>query len=95
VAVLLKGFGEQSIFSCESLQNEKDISTRGFTGLEFELGPCTVPVKGRVFTRIVNGDRQMYLALVLYMGQDDNVSRFINSFTITDTRPQKSTKSTK
>jgi len=95
VGALLKGFGEVSAFSCESLQNEKDISMRGFTGLEFELGSCTVPLKGRVFTRIVDGDRQMYLALVLYMGEDDNVSRFINSFTITEARPQKGTKSTK
>jgi len=68
---------------------------RGFTGLEFELGSCTVPVKARVFTRIINGERQLYLAVVLYMGQDENVNRFINSFTITEARPQKSTKSTK
>ena len=95
VAGFLKGFGQQTAFSCESLENEKDISMRGFTGLEFELGSCTVPVKARVFTRIINGERQLYLAVVLYMGQDDNVSRFINSFTITEARPQKSTKSAK
>jgi endonuclease YncB( thermonuclease family) len=96
VSGLLKGLGEQSAFSCESLQNEKDISMRGFTGLEFELGSCTVPVKARVFTRIINGDeRQVYLALVLYMEKADNVSRFINSFTITEPKPPKGTKSTK
>src|SRR5690349_13207810 len=88
-AGFLKGFGQQSAFSCESLENEKDISMRGFTGLQFDLSSCTVPVKVRVFTRIINGDRQMYLALAVYMGQDDNVNRFINSFTITEARPQK------
>jgi hypothetical protein len=92
-AGFLKGFGQQSAFSCESLENEKDISMRGFTGLQFDLSSCTVPVKVRVFTRIINGDRQMYLALAVYMGQDDNVNRFINSFTITEARPQKGTKS--
>ena len=95
VAGFLRGFGEHTAFSCQSLENEKDISMRGFTGLEFELGSCTVPVKARVFTRIINGERQLYLAVVLYMGQDENVNRFINSFTITEARPQKSTKSTK
>jgi endonuclease YncB( thermonuclease family) len=67
--------------SCE-LQNQKDISMRGFTGLEFETS-CTVPARARVFTRLVNGDRQMYLAIALYMEKDDNINRFINSFTIT------------
>jgi hypothetical protein len=95
VAGFLRGFGEHTAFSCQSLENEKDISMRGFTGLEFELGSCSVPVKARVFTRIINGERQLYLAVVLYMGQDENVNRFINSFTITEARPQKSTKSTK
>jgi endonuclease YncB( thermonuclease family) len=90
VAGFLKGFGQQTAFSCESLQNEKDISMHGFTGLEFELGSCTVPVKARVFTRIINGERQLYLAVVLYMEKDDNVSRFINSFTITSPTKSKS-----
>ena len=92
VAGFLKGFGEHTAFSCQSLENEKDISMRGFTGLEFELGSCTVPVKARVFTRIINGERQLYLAVVLYMGQDDNVNRFINSFTITEATKSKSNK---
>ena len=69
-------------FSCE-LQNEKDISMRDFAGLEFDLTSCTVPAKARVFTRVTsNGERQMYLATVFYMDQDDNVRRFLNSFTI-------------
>lgn len=88
----LKGFGPETAFSCESMQNEKDISMHSFTGLEFDF-KCTVPLKVRVFTRIINGDRQMYMAMVLYMEQDANIKRFINSFTI---RPPASTpKSTK
>lgn len=88
----LRGLGETSAFSCESLQNEKDISMHGFTGLEFALSSCTVPAKMRVFTRIINNDRQIYLAFVLYREQDPNVSRFINSFTITESKSQRSTK---
>ena len=81
-------------FSCE-LQNEKDVSKGDFTGFEFDLTSCTIPARARVFTRVVNGQRQLYLATVFYMDQDPNVSRFINSFTITEGRPQKGTKSTK
>jgi len=87
----LKGFGstvdtiapgQRPAFSCE-LQNEKDISMGGFTGLEFDLSSCTLPAKARVFTRTVDGNRQMYLATVFYMQPDDNVDRFIESFKIT------------
>ena len=89
----LKGFGStfnalypgQPAFLCE-LQNEKDISMGGFTGLEFDLKSCTIPAKARVFTRTINGDRQLYVATVFYLEEDDKVSRFINSFTITPTK---------
>jgi hypothetical protein len=74
--------GQGLNFSCE-LQNEKDISMRGFTGLEFDLTSCTIPARARVFSRAINGDRQMYIATVFYMEQNNNVARFINSFTIT------------
>ncbi|MEN3327538.1 MAG: hypothetical protein V7638_2345 [Acidobacteriota bacterium] len=83
--------GQLSAAPCES-QNEKDISMHDFAGIEFEISSCAVPVKVRVFTRIVNNERQMYLAMVLYKDQDDNVNRFINSFTITPPRTQKSPK---
>ena len=96
---LLKGFGDAferrhpgQRFSCE-LQNEKDISRGGFAGLEFDLTSCTIPAKARVFTKVTgSGDRQMYLATVFYMDQDDNVSRFLNSFTITPPAKSKSPK---
>jgi hypothetical protein len=100
LASFLKGFGftfnalypGQPAFTCE-LQNEKDISMRDFTGLEFDLTSCTIPAKARVFTRVVNNDRQMYLATVFYLDPDDDkVARFINSFTITPPQSQKSTK---
>ena len=86
----LKGFGKryeegkasaQPNFSCEP-ENEKDISTGGYTGLEFDLKSCTIPAKARVFTRVVNNERQMYLGSVFYLEEDPNVARFINSFNI-------------
>ena len=76
------GYPGQLAFSCE-LQNEKDISMRGFTGLEFNLSSCTLPAKARVFTRVIDGNRQLYIATAFYAEPDDNINRFINSFTIT------------
>lgn len=84
----------QPTYSCK-LQNDKDIAMRGFIGREFDLSSCTIPARARVFTRTVNGDRQMYLAIVLYMEQDSNIDRFITSFTITEPKPQKRTKRAK
>ncbi len=68
-------------FSCQ-LENEKDISMGGYTGLEFDLKSCTIPAKARVFTRVVDDERQMYLGAVFYLEEDPNVARFIDSFTI-------------
>jgi len=81
---------QQPVSSCE-LQNQKDISMRGFSGLEFETS-CTIPARARVFTRLVNGDRQMYLAIAVYMEKDDNINRFLNSFTITPPMKSRSQK---
>lgn len=94
----LRGFGSTfdtikpgQHFSCE-LQNEKDVSMRDFTGLEFDLTSCTLPARARVFTRVINGERQLYLATVFYLEPDTNISRFINSFTITAPSKAKSSK---
>ena len=86
--------GKHPDYSCE-LQNEKDISMGGFTGLEFELSHCTIPAKARVFTRIVDDYRQMYFATAFYFEPDPNVDRFINAFAITQPKATKSTKGTK
>lgn len=87
--------GPQPLITCD-LENEKDISMYGYTGLEFDLSSCMVPTKARVFTRIIKGQRQMYIGSVFYVEPNDNVDRFINSFTITaPAGTQKSTKGAK
>jgi len=88
---LHKKAGQHPTFSCE-LQNEKEISMGGFTGLEFDLTSCTIPARARVFTRTIDNERQMYLATVFYLEEDDNVTRFMNSFTITPPAKSKSAK---
>lgn len=83
--------GPQPLLTCE-LENEKDISMHGYSGLEFDLSSCMIPTKARVFTRLINGERQMYIASVFYLEPNDNVDRFINSFTITPPAKAKSVK---
>lgn len=73
--------GRPQSFVCE-LENEKNISQSGFTGSEFDLRTCTVPARARVFTRVVDDLRQMYVAVVFYNEEDENVARFIKSFTV-------------
>jgi endonuclease YncB( thermonuclease family) len=77
--------GLETTFVCQ-LEGEKNISTSGFTGSEFELKSCTVPGRARAFTRVVDGQRQMYVAVAFYMEDDANVTRFLNSFTVTPTQ---------
>jgi hypothetical protein len=73
--------GRPQSFLCE-LRNEKNISQSGYTGSEYDLSSCTVPARARAFTRVVDDQRQMYLAVVFYMQEDENVTRFIKSFTV-------------
>ncbi|HEV2833767.1 MAG TPA: thermonuclease family protein [Pyrinomonadaceae bacterium] len=85
VAGFLKGVGEgyesraKTSFGCD-LQNEKNVSMNGFTGSEFDL-PCKLPGKLRAFTKVVNGQRQMYVGAAFSLQEDSNVTRFLKSFT--------------
>ena len=83
----LKGVGQGyqsaggSRFSCV-LGSDKTLSIAGYTGHEFDMPGCTVPARLRVFTKVVNSQRQMYVGVVFYPQADPNVSRFIQSFTV-------------
>jgi len=68
-------------FSCER-QREKNVSMNGYTGREFDFASCSVPLRVRAFTRVVGDERELFFAGVLYSEEEDeNVARFINSFT--------------
>lgn len=68
-------------FSCD-LENEKNVSMNGFSGSEFDLKSCTVPVKLKIYTRLMGKQRKAYVAIAFYMEESPNVDRFINSFVI-------------
>ena len=84
----MKGFGDgyqrrnNSAFSCE-LEDGRSFSAGGYSASEYDLSTCTVPAKLRAFTRVVNGGRQMYLGAVFFASPaDQNISRFMQSFTV-------------
>lgn len=81
--------GRPQSFVCE-LQNEKNISQGGYTGSEYEMNSCTVPARARAFTRLVDDQRQMYIAIVFSLQEDENATRFIKSFTIGAAQKSKS-----
>jgi micrococcal nuclease len=76
-----KTVGGPAQFLC-ALENATSISTNGYTGSEFNLRSCTIPARARAFTRVVDDQRQMYIAVAFYMEEDANVMRFIKSFTV-------------
>lgn len=89
VGNFIRGFGvgyervKNKEFSCE-MEGERRFSTGGFIATEYDLPSCSIPAKVRAYTRVVGGDRQMYIGAVFYTKDEDpNVSRFIKSFTIT------------
>ncbi|MCA1577658.1 MAG: thermonuclease family protein [Acidobacteria bacterium] len=96
VRKFLEGFGEgykqktQQAFTCE-LEGETRSAINGYSRSEFELASCTIPAKVRVYTRVTRGNRQMYVGAVFYVEEDDNISRFIQSFTVSTSKPKSRT----
>ena len=62
--------------------NEKFTSVGGLPALEFELASCVLQGRVRLVTKLVNGKRRMYVLGALFLNEDDNVSRFLNSLAI-------------
>ena len=81
-----------SEFSCD-MEGERRFTAGGFSASEYDLPSCTIPAKVRAYSRVVGDDRQMYVAAVFYNKEEDaNVSRFMKSFTITNTTKSKAPK---
>ena len=83
-----KETGEQ--FSCGAVPETK-ISMNGYVGREFDLTSCTLPAKARVYLRRNDDYIQIYMALTVFLRPDDNVARFLNSFTVGSPQKKKST----
>jgi len=66
---------------CES-SSQHNISIGGYTGREYDLSQCPLPSRMRLFTKVVGNERQVYGGIVLFKEEDDNVSRFLKSFTV-------------
>lgn len=88
-----KGYerADRSEFSCPT-RSEYNVSMNGYAGREYDLSSCTLPTRARAFTRVVDEQRQMIVAMVFYGDEDPNVSRFIKSFTVGSTQQTKSRK---
>ena len=70
-------------FKCEP-RTLRIPSSSGYKGIEFDLSSCTVPSRLRMYTKIVDDQRQVYIATVAYSEDDaENAARFMKSFTIT------------
>lgn len=88
---LNQGLGPNVSASCGAT-NEKYISITGLPAVEFELGSCPLRGRARIVTKLVNGQRQVYVLAALYMNEDDNVPRFLNSLAVdgaANTKPRR------
>ena len=77
------GFGNAGggSFQCEP-SAQRNISSAGYAGREFDLTKCTVPGMTRIYTKVVGNERQIYAGLVFYKEEDDNVTRFLKSLSV-------------
>jgi len=69
-------------FNCQP-RGRKNISQNGYTGFEYDLSGCPYPTYMRMYTRVTGNTRKLYVATVVYGEEDENVMRFLKSFTIT------------
>jgi hypothetical protein len=73
--------GGESGFKCEP-RGQKNVSQNGYTGFEYNLTACTVPSRVRIYTKVVDDKREIYIATVVFGEEDENVGRFLKSFTV-------------
>ena len=73
--------GDRGSFFCGK-KREKDISISGYTGREYDMSSCSLPTRARAFTKVVDDRRQMYVGMVFYGDEDENVGKFIRSFAV-------------
>jgi len=70
----------------------KSISMNGYAGKEFDLSSCPLPFKARVYIRKSGNYLHVYMAAAAYLQEDENVNRFLESFTIGSLQKSKSRK---
>jgi endonuclease YncB( thermonuclease family) len=72
----------RSDFKCQS-PTKKNIVQNGYQGVEIGEASCGIPWRARMFTKVVNNERVLYLAIAAYAEEDvANVTRFMKSFTV-------------
>jgi endonuclease YncB( thermonuclease family) len=71
----------QQQFPCDAGPG-KNISMNGYAGKEFDLSSCPLPFRARVYVRKNGNYLHFYLAAAAYLREDENVDRFLESFTI-------------
>jgi hypothetical protein len=72
----------RSDFNCQS-PSGKSLSQNGYTGIEYDLTPCRVPWRVRMYTKVVDSERQVYLGAAAFAEEDaENVTRFLKSITV-------------
>lgn len=72
----------RSDFKCQA-PARKSLSLNGYKGIELETTSCGIPWRARMFTKVVDNERLLYLAIAAYAEEDAaNVTRFMKSFSV-------------
>ena len=72
--------------NCEPT-SQRNISTLGFVGKEFDVSTCSLPGYIRIYTRVVGNERHLYLGVAVYKELDPNVAKFLKSVQVKDGSP--------
>ena len=80
-AGLNSGLGPYASESCRA-SDEKYISVSDLPAVDFEMVSCVLRGRVRIVTKLVSGKRHMYVLAALFMNEDDDIPRFLNSLTL-------------
>ena len=67
---------------CEP-SGSRNITVRGYSGREYDMTQCPFPHTLRVYTKVSDGERSVFGGMVIFNQEDENVSKFLKSFTAT------------
>jgi endonuclease YncB( thermonuclease family) len=88
LAGILKGLGrgydsvgDGHVFKCDP-KSQRNVSSNGYSGQEFDLTGCTMPGFARVYTKVVGDDREIIMGVSFFNQPDPNTQRFLKSFKV-------------
>lgn len=69
--------------------SQRNVVLAGYYGKEIDLSACRPQATARVYTTVVGDQRELYFGAAMFKAPDENISKFLKSFTVVTHRREK------